>query len=72
VRNFLESSINQELDLHCGAITISGTVKKIEGDVLVLEKDGVTCYVNIDKIIVAWKSREKKGNFPGFITGRAS
>ena len=42
-------------------------VMLIEDNVLYLEKDEVTCYVNIDKIIAVWDSREKKANPPGFV-----
>jgi uncharacterized protein DUF6897 len=67
VRNFLESRIGHEIDVHCGTDTISGKVTKVEGQVLYLEKDDVTCYVNIDKIIAVWDAREKKGP-PGFLS----
>ena len=59
--------MGKEIDVHCGTASISGKVTRIEGDVLHLEKDGVTCYVNIEKIIVVWDSRDKKANPPGFI-----
>jgi hypothetical protein len=67
VRNLLESRMGKEVDVHCGFASISGKVTRVEGNVLHLEKDDVTCYVNIDKIVVVWDSREKKGNPPGFI-----
>ena len=67
MRNFLESRIGRDIDVHCGAATISGKVTKVEGQVLYLEKDDVTCYVNIDKIIAVWDVREKKGP-PGFLS----
>jgi hypothetical protein len=59
--------MGKEIDVHCGSALISGRVTRIEDTVLYLEKDGVTCYVNIEKIIAVWDSREKKGNPPGFI-----
>ena len=67
MKNFLESRIGKAIEVNCGAVSIRGTVMLIEGEVLFLEKDGVTCYVNIDKIIVVWDDRERKGNPPGFV-----
>lgn len=66
MRNLLESRMGKEIDVHCGSASISGKVTRIEGNVLHLEKDGVTCYVNIEKIIAVWDSRDKKANPPGF------
>jgi hypothetical protein len=40
----------------------------VEGNVLHLEKDGVTAHVNIEKIIIVWDSQEKKAHSPGFIS----
>jgi len=67
VKSFLESKMGKEIDVHCGGATISGRVMLIEENVLYLEKDNVTCYVNIDRIIAVWDSREKKANPPGFV-----
>ena len=66
MKNFLESRMGKEIDIHCGAALVSGKVTRIEGMVLHLEKEDVTCYVNIEKIIAVWDSREKKANPPGF------
>lgn len=66
MRNFLERNLGKELEVQCEGMTMSGKVMKIEGDVLHLEKDEVTCYINIEKIIVVWDLREKRAQPPGF------
>lgn len=67
MRNFLERMINKEIEAICEGASISGKVTKVEGNVLHLEKDGVTCFVSIEKIVVVWDSREKKAHPPGFL-----
>jgi hypothetical protein len=67
VRNFLESFLGKEIDVICEGASINGKVTKIEGNVLHLENDGVTCFVNIEKIVVVWDAREKKARPPGFV-----
>jgi hypothetical protein len=67
VRNFLERMMGKEIEVICEGASISGKVTRIEGNVLHLEKDEVTCYVNIEKIVVIWDSREKKAHPPGFL-----
>jgi hypothetical protein len=67
MRNFLEKMIGKEIEAICEGASISGKVTRIEGNVLHLEKDEVTCYVNIEKIVVLWDSREKKAHPPGFL-----
>ena len=67
VRNFLENRLGKEVEVCCEGITVSGKATKVEGNVLHLEKDGVTAYVNIEKIIIVW-DREKKEALPGFIS----
>jgi hypothetical protein len=67
VKNFLERMMGKEVEAICEGSSISGKVTKIDGNVLYLEKDKVTCYVNIDKIVVLWDAREKKANPPGFL-----
>jgi hypothetical protein len=59
--------MGKEIDVHCGNAIVSGKITRIEGNVLCLEKDDVTCYVNIDKIVVVWDSRDKKAHPPGFV-----
>lgn len=68
MRNFLERQIGKEIEVICEGASISGKVTRIEGNVLHLEKDEVTCYVNIERIVVIWDSREKKAQPPGFLT----
>ena len=68
MRNFLESRLGKEIDLNCGSLSITGKVTKIEGEVVHVEKDGVICYVNIEKIIAVWDLQEKKPQKPGFAT----
>ena len=67
MRNFLESRLGREIEINCGSITVIGKVAKVEGEVAWLEKDGTTCYVNIDKIIAVWDLQDKKAQRPGFI-----
>lgn len=67
MRNFLESRIGKEIEVQCQGVTLSGKVARVEGDVLHLEKDDETAYVNINKIVVVWDSREKKSQAPGFL-----
>jgi hypothetical protein len=66
VKNFLETQLGKEVDVTCEGATISGRITRIEGDVLWIEKEGVTCYVNIQKIVVVWEQRERKVQAPGF------
>ena len=68
MRNFLESRLGKEVEVCCQGITVGGKVTKVEGNVLHLEKDGVTAHVNIEKVIIVWDSQEKKAHSPGFIS----
>jgi hypothetical protein len=67
VRNFLESLLGKEIEVICEGASIGGKVTKVAGNVLHLEKDGVTCFINIEKIVVVWDAREKKAHPPGFL-----
>lgn len=67
MRNFLESRIDKEIEVQCQGVTLSGKVARVEGNILHLQKDDETAYVNIDKIVVVWDSREKKSQSPGFL-----
>jgi len=67
VRNFLESRIGKEIEVQCQGVTLSGKVARVEGNVLHLQKDDDTAYINIDKIVVVWDLREKKAQAPGFL-----
>lgn len=66
MRNFLESRLGKEIEVQCEGTMVKGKVSKIEGNVLHLEKDGESCYVNIEKVLIVWDSREKKVQAPGF------
>ena len=66
VKNFLETQMGKEVDVTCEGATISGRITRIEGDVLCIEKEGVTCYINIQKIVAVWEPRERKVQAPGF------
>jgi len=68
VKNFLETRLGKELDVHCGGAIITGKVTRVDDNVLHLEKDDVICYINIEKIIAVWDSKEKKQNMTGFGT----
>ncbi len=70
MRNFLEARIGNEIDVQCLGTMISGRIVKVEGNVLFLEKDETTCYINIDRIIAVWDSKEKKMSSPGFAPGK--
>ena len=67
MRNFLESRIGKEVEIQCQGVTLNGKVVRVEGNILHLQKDDDTAYVNIDKIVVVWDSREKKAQSPGFL-----
>lgn len=67
MRNFLESQLGKEVDIQCQGVTLSGKVTRVEGNILHLEKDDVIAYINIEKIVVVWGSREKKIQAPGFL-----
>jgi hypothetical protein len=69
VRNFLEGRIGTEMDIQVDGAIISGRIIRLEGNVLVVEKDDTVCYINIDRIIALWDSKEKKGSLPGFRQG---
>ena len=66
MKNFLESQMGKEIDVTCEGATISGRVTRIEGNILSLEKEGVICHINIDKIVVVWEPRDRKVQAPGF------
>lgn len=69
VRNFLEGRIGNEMDIQVDGAIITGRIVRIEGNVLFVEKDDTVCYINIDRIIAIWDSKEKKGSMPGFVQG---
>lgn len=67
MRNLLESRIGKEVDVQCEGKVLSGKITRVEGFVLVLEKDEMSCFINIDKIIAFWDKPEKKAQSPGFV-----
>lgn len=67
MRNFLESRVGKDIEVQCQGVTLNGKVARVEGNVLHLQKDEETAYINIDKIVVVWESREKKAQAPGFL-----
>ena len=71
MRNLLENRIGKEIDVHCEGLSLTGTVTRVDGNVVYLEKDDVICCINIDKIVVVWESREKKTNPTGFISDQS-
>lgn len=67
MRNLLESRIGKEIDVQCISGTFSGKVVRVEGAILVLEKDERTCFVDIEKIVAVWDKSEKRMKSPGFL-----
>lgn len=68
MRNLLESFLDKEIDLNCGTVLFSGIVRKVQGEILELEKDGVSIFIRIEKIIALSEVREKKtATPPGFV-----
>ena len=67
MRNLLESRIGKEVDVQCIGGLLSGKVARLEGQILVLEKEEKTCFVDIDKIVAFWDKPEKKTKSPGFL-----
>jgi catechol-2,3-dioxygenase len=68
MRDLLSKLIDKEVDVVCtGASSLSGTITRIDGDVLYLKDDeGNICYVAIDKITAVWEKRDKDRH-PGFV-----
>lgn len=67
MKKFLESRIGKEIEVVCEGASIRGKVTGVEEDILHIEKDDVVCFVNINKIVVIWDERERKGRPPGFL-----
>lgn len=66
MRNLLESRIGKEVDVQSLGGAFSGKVVKIEGIMLVLEKDDRNWYIDIDKIVAVCDKSEKRIKSPGF------
>lgn len=58
--DFLSKMIGRKLDLYCGgSSSLRGEVLKVEDGVLHLkDEDDQTCYVAIEKIVIAWEARD--------------
>ena len=67
MRNLLESRIGKEVDLQCEGTATSGKIVRVEGNILVLEKEDRQGYVNIEKIVALWDKPEKKIKSAGFL-----
>ena len=67
MRNLLESRIGKEVDVQCVSGVLSGKIIKIEGNILVLEREERACYVDIEKIVAFWDKSDKKKS-PGFMS----
>jgi hypothetical protein len=63
----LESRIGKEVDVQCIGGAFNGKVVRVEGMILVLEKDERICYVDIEKIVALMDKPEKKIKSPGFL-----
>lgn len=68
MRNLLESRVGKEVDVQSIGGQFSGKVVKVEGTILVLEKEDRTCYLDIEKIVAFWDKPEKKTKSPGFMS----
>lgn len=66
MKNFLETQLGKEVDVTCEGATISGLITRVEEEVLCLENEGVTCYINIRKIVAVREQRERRAQPPGF------
>ena len=67
MRNLLEARIGKEVDIVCEGAALSGKVIKIEGDILVVEKEDRQGYVDISRIVAFWDKSEKKVKSAGFL-----
>ena len=66
MREVLESRIGKEVELGCEGGSITGKIIQIEGNILELERDDHTFYVNMDKIVIVCDQRDKKSRTTGF------
>lgn len=67
MRNLLESRIGKEIDVVCEGAALSGKVVRVEGDILVLEKEERQGYVDINRVVAFWDKPEKKVKSAGFL-----
>lgn len=70
MNEFLSRMIGRKIDIFCGgASSLRGEVLKVEGGVLHLKDDELTCYVAVDKIAVVWEARDTEHR-AGFVSGQ--
>lgn len=67
MRNLLEERIGKEVDVVCEGAAVSGKIVKIEGNILVLEKEERLGYVDVARIVAFWDKSEKKAKSAGFL-----
>lgn len=67
MRNLLEERIGKEVDIVCEGAALSGKVVKLEGNILVVEKEDRQGYVDIARIVAFWDKSEKKAKSAGFL-----
>lgn len=67
MRNLLEERIGKEVDIVCEGAAVSGKIIKIEGNILVLEKEERQGYVDITRVVAFWDKSEKKAKSAGFL-----
>lgn len=70
MKKVLESFLDKEIDVNCGGTMLSGKVLKVTDGVLHIEKDELTVYVNLEKIVAVAEARDRKGAGPaglGFV-----
>ncbi len=68
MRNLLESRIGKEIDVVCEGASMSGKIVRVEGNLLVLEKEDRQGYVDISRIVAIWDKSEKKNKSAGFLS----
>ncbi|MBI1764536.1 MAG: hypothetical protein HYR56_24185 [Acidobacteria bacterium] len=67
MRNLLEARIGKEVDVVCEGGAVSGKIIRVEGSILVLEKEDRQGYVDIARIVAFWDKSEKKTKSAGFL-----
>ena len=67
MRNLLEARIGKEVDIVCEGAALSGKVVRLEGNILVVEKEDRQGYVDITRIVAVWDKSEKKVKSAGFL-----
>lgn len=67
MRNLLEERIGKEVDVVCEGAALSGKIIRIQGNILVLEKEDRQGYVDMTRIVAFWDKSEKKAKSAGFL-----